>query len=109
MRFTNLMKDVCFDVELEIKLQLLDGESANNRTTTEDEAPLDIKANCLWETRFNRPFFDVKISNPYVPPSVPLIQTTTRNHRFRDWSNSGRWKAVVVAPQQDIPPRAFIR
>ena len=65
--FANLMKGVCFDVELEPKLQPLEGESFDNRkTTTEDEARLDIKANGLWETRFNRTFFDVKILNPHA-------------------------------------------
>ena len=55
--FANLMKDVCFDVELEPKIQSLEVESFDNRTTTtEDEARLDIKANGLWETRFNRTF-----------------------------------------------------
>ena len=49
--FANLMKDVCFDVDLEPKLQPLEGESFDNRTTTEDEAMLDIKANLRWETR----------------------------------------------------------
>ena len=32
--FANLMKDVCFVVELEPKLQPLEGESFDNRTTT---------------------------------------------------------------------------
>ena len=59
------MKDVCFDVELEPKLQPIEGESFDNKTTTtEDEARMDIKANGLWETRFNRTFFDVKIFSP---------------------------------------------
>ena len=68
--FSNLKKDVCFDVRLEPKLQPLEGESFDNKTTTEDEARLDIKANgikaCKWETRFNRTFFDVKIFNHHA-------------------------------------------
>ena len=44
--FANLMKDVRFDVELEPKLQQLEGDFFDNRTrTTEDEDMLDIKAN----------------------------------------------------------------
>ena len=43
--FPNLMKDICSDVELELKLQPLEGESFDNRTTTtEDGARLDIQA-----------------------------------------------------------------
>ena len=65
--FANLMENVCSDVELELKLQPLEGESFDDRTTTtEVEARLDTKANCLWETRFNRTFFDVKILNPHA-------------------------------------------
>ena len=46
--FANLMNEVCHDVEIEPKLQPLQGESfVNNSTTTEDEARLDIKANGL--------------------------------------------------------------
>ena len=33
-------------------------------TTTDDDARLDIKATRLWESRFNKTYFDVKIFNP---------------------------------------------
>ena len=37
--FAAIMKDVCFDVEIEPKLQPLEGESfVHKTTTTEDEA-----------------------------------------------------------------------
>ena len=63
--FANVMKDVCYDVEIEPRLQPLEGESFDHKTTTtEDEARLDIKANGLWESRFCRTFFDVKVFNP---------------------------------------------
>ena len=63
--FANLMNEVCHDVEIEPKLQPLQGESfVNISTTTEDEARLDIKANGLWGSRFSRAFFDAKIFNP---------------------------------------------
>ena len=43
------------------------GESFDNRTTTtQNEAKLDIKANSLWETRFNRTSFDVNVFNPHA-------------------------------------------
>ena len=63
--FAAIMKEVCSDVEIEPKLQPLEGESFVHRTTsTEDEARLDIKANGLWDSRFCRTFFEVKIFNP---------------------------------------------
>ena len=55
--FANLMNEVCHDVEIEPKLQPLQGESfVNDSTTTEDDARLDIKANGLWGSRFSRAF-----------------------------------------------------
>ena len=63
--FANLNNEVCHDVEIEPKLQPLQGESfVNNLTTTEDEVRLDIKANGLWGSRFSRAFCDVKIFYP---------------------------------------------
>ena len=63
--FASVMKEVCYDVEIEPKLQPLEGESFVHKTTTiEDEARLDNKANGLWYSRFCRTFFDVKIFNP---------------------------------------------
>ena len=63
--FASVMKEVCYDVEIEPKLQPLEGESfVHKTTTTEDESRLDIKANGLWDSRFCRTFFDVKIFNP---------------------------------------------
>ena len=50
-----LLSDVCHDVEIELHLQPLQGEPfAVKCTTTDDDARLDIKANGLWESRFNR-------------------------------------------------------
>ena len=57
--FAKIMKDVCFDVEVEPKLQRLKEESFEYKSTcTEDEA------NGLWDSRFSRTYFDVKIFNP---------------------------------------------
>ena len=39
----NLMSDVCYDVEIEPKLQSLQGESfVNNSTSTDEDARLDV-------------------------------------------------------------------
>ena len=77
--FSELMNEVCYDVEIEPHLQSLQGESFDHRTTTtEDEARLDIKANGLWETRFSKTYFDVNIFNPLAksyPKSIPDAYT----------------------------------
>ena len=75
--FAELMNEVCYDVEIEPHLQSLQGESFDHRTTTtEDEARLDIKANGLWETRFSKTNFDVKIFNPLAKSCTKSISDT---------------------------------
>ena len=68
--FATLMSEVCFDVEIEPKLQSFQGESCvNNSTTTDEDARLDVKAKWLWGSRFIRTFFDVKVFNPHAKTS----------------------------------------
>ena len=56
--FAKLLGDVCNDVEIEPKLQPLEGEIFDNKSTsTEDEARLDIKANRLFYSKT----FDVNL------------------------------------------------
>ena len=45
-RHSKTLDEICYDVELEPRLQQLEGESfVNKSTTTEEEAKLDMKAN----------------------------------------------------------------
>ena len=75
------MRDVCYDVKIEPKLQTLEGESFDQRTTcTEDEARLDIKASGLWDSRFCRTFFDVKIFNPHAASCPRNIKDAYKQH-----------------------------
>ena len=75
------MDDVCHDVQIEPKLQSLDGEIfSSNSTTTDDDARLDIKANGLWGSRFNRTFFDVKIFNPHAKSCPKTIKDAYKYH-----------------------------
>ena len=61
----NLLGDVYHDVEIEPHHQPLQGETfALKSTTTDDDARLDIKPIGLWESRFNKTNFDVKVFNP---------------------------------------------
>ena len=79
--FAKLMDEVCHDVELEPKLQPLEGETFDNKTTTtEDEARLDIKANGLWDTRFSRTLFDVKIFNPMAKSCPKDVNAAYKHH-----------------------------
>ena len=61
--FPNIMHDVCYDVEVELTLQLLQSESFIHKTcNTEENARQDIDWCGLWWSRFSR-YFDVKIFN----------------------------------------------
>ena len=81
-----LLDEVCHDVEIEPKLQSLEGESFHNKTTTtEDDARLDIKANGLWGGRFSRTVFDVKIFNPHAK-SCP--KTVSDAYKYHECQNS---------------------
>ena len=75
-----LIGDVCNDVEIEPKLQPLEGETFDKSTSTDDEARLDIKANGLFDSRFCRTFFDVKIFNPFAYSCPKQIQEAYKHH-----------------------------
>ena len=65
--FAKIWRDVCYDVEIELKLETLEGKSFDHRTTcTEEEARRDVEARGHWDSRFCRTFFDVKIFNPHA-------------------------------------------
>ena len=79
--FAKLLGDVCNDVEIEPKFQPLEGETFDNKSTsTQDEARLDIKANGLFDSRFCRIFFDVKIFNPFANSCPKQIQEAYKHH-----------------------------
>ena len=114
--FANLMDDVCHDVQIEPKLQSLDGEIfSSNSTTTDDDARLDIKANGLWGSRFNRTFFDVKIFNPHAKSCPKTIKDAYKYHesikrnkyeeRIRETEHSS-FNALVFACSGGAGPSA---
>ena len=92
------MSEVCRDVAVEPLLQPLDGETFDRNSTATDEARLDIKANGLWGTVFERTFFDVKIFNPLAKSCPKTIRDSYKYHeelkklkyeqRIRDVENS---------------------
>ena len=99
--FASVMKEVCFDVEIEPKLQPLEGESfVHKTTTTEDEARLDIKANGLWDSRFCKTFFDVKIFNP-------LARTCPKNvndaYKFHESQKKLKYESRIINVGKKAP------
>ena len=60
----------CDDVEIETVLQALLGETFSNKSTTEGDARLHIKAYEPWETRYTKTFFHALVFN-HVAESCP--------------------------------------
>ena len=76
-----MMDDVCHDVQIEPKLQSLVGEIfSSNSTTTDEDARLEIKANGLWGSGFNRTLFEVKIFNPHAKSCPKTIKDANKYH-----------------------------
>ena len=96
--FANLISEICRDVAVEPLLQPLDGEKFDRNSTGTDDARLDIKANGLWGTVFERAFFDVKIFNPLAKSCPKTIRDSYKYYeelkklkyeqRIRDVENS---------------------
>ena len=79
--FANFMDEVCHDVQIEPKLQELQGETFTNKTAcSDDEARPDIKANGLWGNRFERTYFDVRIFNPLATSCPKTIKDAYKYH-----------------------------
>ena len=78
----DLLTDVCHDVNVEPRLQLLSGETFTTRSTaTEDNSRLDIAASGFWGGRFERAFFDITLLNPFAPSNhTPQMTTCYRRH-----------------------------
>ena len=96
--FGELLNQVCRYVEIEPKLLPLQGESfASNSVTKDNEARLDIKANGLWESRFNRTFFDVKVFNPHAK-SCP--KNTKDAYRYNESLKNLKYEKRIVEVEQ---------
>ena len=100
--FAKLLGDVCNDVEIEPKLQPLEGETFDNKSTsTEDEARLDIKANGLFDSRFYRTFFDVKIFNPFTNSCPKQSQEAYKHHEA---SKKGKYEQRIINVENSFQP-----
>ena len=90
----DLLNDVCHDVEIEPHLQPLQGETfALKSTTTDDDARLDIRANGLWESRFNKTYFNVKIFNP-LPKSCP--ESSSETYKYHESNKKNKYELRIT-------------
>ena len=61
----NLLKDICHDVQVEPRLQILTGEILNSGANSSDEARLDVSVRGFWQ-RGQRAFYDVRVFSPFA-------------------------------------------
>ena len=74
----SFLSEVCRDVSIEPRLQELSGELLTHRSAnTTPNAILDVAADGVWGSRFERFFFDVRVFNPFAPSNShgPLADT----------------------------------
>ena len=84
-RFTEIIHDVCCDVEVEPSLHMLEDESFfNTSTRTDDSARHDIKANGFWVS--TKVIFEITLTSNPNPPfmllSVLVGLTFPANKKF---------------------------
>ena len=81
----DILSEVCHNVTIEPKLQPLSGEHLHYVTgNTSAEARLDISANGVWGSRFERDFFDVRVFNPYASSNRQQSLTATYHRHELD-------------------------
>ena len=72
----------------------MQGETfALKSTTTDDDARLDIKANGLWESRFNKTYFDVKIFNPL---SKICPESSSEAYKYHESIKKNKYKQSIT-------------
>jgi len=77
----SLLSEVCNSVEIEAHLPAVSGETFSYRSTiTDDGARLDVAANGVWGGRFERAFFDVRISNHVAQSNLKSMEQMYRCH-----------------------------
>ena len=102
----DLLKEVCRDVRVEQILQPTRGDLLSSRANTADQARLDIAATGLW-SRFERTFFDVRVTHPNAPSNRPktLKQLYARNETEKKMKYAQR---VINTEKGSFCPLVYI-
>ena len=77
-----LMSEVCHDVQVELHLQPLSGESLRYKSAVhEDNARVDIRAAGFWNCCHHCSFFDVRVFNAFAESNLSFSPAATfRRH-----------------------------
>ena len=80
---SSLLSEVCSNVTVEPQLLPLTGEELSFRSANCDSnAQLDIAANGAWGCRFEKPFFSVRVFNPFSKCNMETpLPETYRQHK----------------------------
>ena len=104
--FEKLLDEICFDVEIEPTLQPRQGETFSKKSTSyEDDARLDIKANGLWESHFNKTYNDVKIFNPFAKTSPKYTKYIDDAYNFHE--NAKNESRITEVENASFNPLVF--
>ena len=76
--FANLLSEVGHDVEIKTLFSATARGTFALKSTTDDDARLDIKAGGLWEPSFNKKHFDVNIFNSSKKAVTKRTRITNR-------------------------------
>ena len=99
------MHDLCYDVEVEPALQMLEGESFyHNSTSTDDNARIDNRANGLWGSRFSRIFSDVKNFNPWANP---CSKEAKEAHKYHEAIKNLKYQRILENEKRNFVPLVF--
>ena len=102
----NLLSEVCHDIVIEPHLQPLQGETIALKSTADDDARLDIKANGIWESRFNKTYFDVKIFNP-LAKSCP--ESSSEAYKYHESIEKNKYEQrITVVERATFCPHALV-
>ena len=98
------MSEVCSDVCIEPTLQPITGETLTGTSAISgDGARLDVAANGFWGGRFERAYFDIRISTHMPLPTAnnasPQPTENMRGLRSGLMNNaSGKWSMALLLP-----------
>ena len=105
----DLLTEVCYDVEVEPKLQELPGEHMHLRSAnTEDGARLDVRARGFWGHSSQCAFFDVRIFYPNAQSNMSTsLSFTYRKHEAEKKRKYGQ--RVRDVENASFTPLVFFR
>ena len=78
------LSEVCSNTEVEPHLECLSGELlALRKSISGSEGRFGVSANVVWGRRFEKPFFDARVSNPCAKPNCGTLPSVYRSTKWK--------------------------